>query len=87
MEPVGQGWCKEATDLFRRLTTSSQYLTAKVLASLPNEPLVVELSARLQLMDKQHLDMATMLQEKGWARKVEVKEGDERGLYSVHVPG
>ena len=29
VEPVGQGWCKEATDLFRRLTTSSQYLTAK----------------------------------------------------------
>ena len=30
VEPVGQGWCKEATDLFRRLTTSSQYLTDKV---------------------------------------------------------
>ena len=39
-------------------------------------------------MDKQHLDMATVLQEKGWARKVEVKEGDIRefGLASlVHV--
>ena len=40
-------------------------------------------------MDKQHLDMATVLQEKGWARKVVVKEGDMRefGLASlVHVP-
>ena len=39
-------------------------------------------------MDKQHLDMATVLLEKGWARKVEVKEGDIRefGLASpAHV--
>ena len=58
----------------------------------PEQPLVVELSARLQLMDKQHLDMATVLQEKGWARKVEVKEGDIReiglaSLVHVVVPG
>ena len=40
------------------------------------------------MMDKQHLDMTTVLQEKGWARKVEVKDGDIRefGLASlVHV--
>ena len=39
-------------------------------------------------MDKQHLDMTTVLLEKGWARKVEVEEEDIRefGLVSlVHV--
>ena len=31
----GTFWCKEATDLFRRLSTSSQYLTAKVSLNSP----------------------------------------------------
>ena len=44
---------------------------------------MVELSTRLQLQDKPHLNMAIMLKEKGWARKVEVKEGNE--AFSVHV--
>ena len=82
---VGQSWCKEATTLFKRLTTSSQYLTAKVLTSSPNQPLVVELSTRLQLQDKPHLNMSMVLKEKGWAKMVEVKEGNK--AFSVHIPG
>ena len=85
VEPAGQGWCKEATTLFKKLTTSSQYLTAKVMTSSPNQPLVVELSTRLQLQDKSHLNMAMVLKEKGWAKMVEVKEGNTP--FSVHIPG
>ena len=34
---VGQSWCKEATTLFKKLTTFSQCLTAKVITSSPNQ--------------------------------------------------
>ena len=85
VEPVGQGWCKEATTLFKRLTTSTQYLTGKIMTSCPNQPLVVELSTRLQLQDKPHLNMAMLLKEKGWAKMVEVNEDNK--VFSVHIPG
>ena len=79
VEPVGQGWCKDATDLFRRLTSDHHLLVPHRQGA---GQLAVELSTRLQLMDKQNLDMATMLQEKGWPRKVEVKEGKQSPIWS-----
>jgi hypothetical protein len=62
--------------LFRRLTSSSQYLASKVMASLPEHPLMVEhwSSTRLPQTDKPHLNMSIVLQEKGWAKKMEMKE-------------
>ena len=85
VEPASQGWCKEDTALFKRLVCSSQYVTAKVVANITDQPLVVELSTRLHLQDKPHLDMGTVLLEKGWARSVVVNEGSK--AFSLYVPG
>ena len=85
VEPAGQGWCKEASDLFKRLVCFSQYVTAKVVANMTDQPLVVELSTRLHLQDKPQLDMGMVLLEKGWARSVVVNEGSK--AFSLHVPG
>ena len=85
MEPFGQSWCKEATQLFKKITSSPQNIAAKVLSFMPGQPLEIDLCVKDMPEGSKCLSVAQVLQEKSLAKAV--LRLPNRKTYSVHIPG
>jgi len=84
LEPNGHSWCKEATQMLKKIATSSSIIAAKMVSCLPDQPLVVELGIRDMLDNSKFMDVGQILEKERWAKKVLVVD---KKTASVHIPG
>ena len=83
VEPEGHGWCREATQLFKKVVTSS-IIVAKVVSNMPDQPFIVELGSRPRGGNTQCFDVGQILEGERLAKKVIV---EDKKMSSIHIPG